>query len=385
MTHAAGLVAFDQADNPLPLTLDVGSGLTSVETGMDTTSVRINRESTGVQRVSELVSLGACLILLIALLWRAIQKPASIDRALLSAGVAGLLMVAARQWPTTQSAPALRTLDFASRPFPHRAPLTFTGDGQAPYVLIGLSFEREQVQAGERLGVTARWLNDRAPDRFELRAQFPGGGLHLGGAGASMFRYEAPLTLVSRSTVMEISPRATSGPLLLSPVASNGGTPLVPISPDGDSDYAPFLVGPMVTNSAIIPHFGAPLRRLNETLELVSFDWLDVDSQRICFRPTWLTRTRFDGNYQLSIRMRDASGAEVTRVDSQPQGGFFPTWAWPVNGLVKDAYCDAPKARALQANTIYSMDVIMYRVADGFELGSTTVQGEWTGFENQVR
>lgn len=50
----------------------------------------------------------------------------------------------------------------------------------------------------------------------------------------------------------------------------------------------------------------------------------------------WVTRTPLEANYSFGLYLRDASGAEVAQVDSQPGAGFFPTSEWQPNVPVWD-------------------------------------------------
>jgi hypothetical protein len=51
---------------------------------------------------------------------------------------------------------------------------------------------------------------------------------------------------------------------------------------------------------------------------------------------TWTTNAPLEGNYSIGVYLRDAAGAEIAQVDSQPGGGFFPTSQWQTGVTVWD-------------------------------------------------
>ncbi|HZY41529.1 MAG TPA: hypothetical protein VFF59_05960, partial [Anaerolineae bacterium] len=117
------------------------------------------------------------------------------------------------------------------------------------------------------------------------------------------------------------------------------------------------------------PAFG----KLTASVGLAAVQAQHVDSDQLNVRLTWTVSGAIDADYGISLRLHDISGKVRTSLDTQPGYGFQPTSAWPP-GTLNDAYtlnlpADLPR------DGVYSLDVILYRVASQIEVGRATIEG----------
>ncbi len=75
----------------------------------------------------------------------------------------------------------------------------------------------------------------------------------------------------------------------------------------------------------------------------------------------WAAMARPEGDYTVSLQLRDEQEAIVAQVDSQPRQGTYPTSQWEVGEAIRDRYSLVLPA-ALPEGT-YALHVCMYELA----------------------
>jgi hypothetical protein len=279
-----------------------------------------------------------------------------------------------------QSVPALQTLDFNTRPFPHRDPVIFSNSG-ARYELTGARTEPAQVRAGEPFTLTLQWRDDRAPSAITVTQELPSGGEFM-----ALFRHaRTQIAGDPRLSTHIAITDALRGPLLLRVQASDAeGQPLDAFNPDGTPVVAgiagkpapaitligPTIIGTPQTDAEITASF-------SNGIALHRFDWFYASSQDVCFRPQWSLGgsevNRADA-LQVSLRLRGSDGRMIAQADSQPQGGLAPTWSWQPGVLIYDSQC-VPVQGLLDAGEPYTMQVVWYRAATLQQVSELTLRG----------
>jgi hypothetical protein len=280
-----------------------------------------------------------------------------------------------------QTKPAMQTLDFNTRPFPHRDSVLF-GSGNAMHELIGATIEPALVQAGDPFTLTLAWKDGNAPSAITVTQELPSGGEFM-----ALFRHaRSQVTSDPRISTHIALTDALPSPLLIKLQASDAnGQPLNAFNPDGSSVVAGIAGKPTPAITLIGPTITGTPQTVAETtasfsngIALHRFDWFYANSQEVCFRPQWSLQ-REDANradaLQVSLRLRGNDDRLIAQADSQPQGGLAPTWSWQRGVLVYDSQC-VPAQGLLEGGEPYTIQVVWYRAADLQPVGEISLRGE---------
>lgn len=373
-------------DEPIAVTPYSGSGWASLRVPAGEDMLVLSYAGTTLQHTGNVLSLVA-LFLMMALVVLLVIRADSTQRrrAALFAGI--VLIGLAALWGIglllnpAQTAPALQTLDFNTRPFPHRDAVIFT-QGDQRYELIGARIEPAQLRAGEPFTLTLNWKDDVAPSAITVTQELPSGGEFI-----SLFRHARSQTAGDPRISAQLALTDTlPGPLLLKLQATDAeGRALEAFHPDGSALStliagkavpAITLIGPSVTST---PATAAPVTAsFSNGIALHGIDWFYSNSQVVCFRPQWSLQ-RNDANQadalQVSLRLRGNDNRLIAQADSQPQGGLAPTWSWQPGVLVFDSQC-VPAQGLLEAGEPYTMQIVWYRAADLQQVSELTLRGE---------
>ncbi len=280
----------------------------------------------------------------------------------------------------TPTPPALQTLDFDTRPFPHRDPVIFA-HGDARHELIGARIEPPQVQAGQPFTLALQWRDDDAPRAITVTQELPSGGEFM-----ALFRHaRAQVASNPRISAHIALTDALRGPLLIKVQASDpNGNPLNAFNPDGapivtaiagKPTPAITLIGPTITDT---PQTDAKITAMfSNGIALHGIDWFFASAQEVCFRPQWSLQ-RDDANradaLQVSLRLRGNDGRLIAQADSQPQGGLAPTWLWQRGVLIYDSQC-VPAQTLLNAGEPYTLQLVWYRAVNLQQVSELTLRG----------
>ncbi len=129
---------------------------------------------------------------------------------------------------------------------------------------------------------------------------------------------------------------------------------------------------------------------LTPAIGLAAVQVQHLDSDQLEVLLSWSDSGSTAANYGISLRLHDSTGQHSTMLDTQPGYGFQPTSAWQI-GVTNDAYA-LSLPNELPRVGVYSLDVILYRVASKEEAGRTTIDGirldstyAWTSLEPPLR
>jgi hypothetical protein len=90
----------------------------------------------------------------------------------------------------------------------------------------------------------------------------------------------------------------------------------------------------------------------------------------------WAALKPIAANYAVSLRLADAAGRALVSLDTQPGYGFLPTSTWLPGENQHDVYTlTLPPASRMPPDSVYSLDVVWYRVASQQEIGRVRVPG----------
>ena len=366
-----------------------GSGWLALAVPAGSHQVEVRWTGTPLTRLAELASALAWLGLVALVVWRVGQAAAATHRriagqALVALGLIGAAIGLSRLLSPPYTPPPLQTLDFERRPFPHRAPVRFSGAGEA-YTLIGATIEPATLRPGQPFTLTLRWQDDRAPAQITTTQELP-----MGAETVRLFRHArleiAGNPRISRQVVIT---GALPGPLLLKLNAVDArGQVLSPLDAEGLPQTALIaggpspaitLVGPTILSEG--PDQAGDVGRLNLSfgngIVLHDADWLFISAHEACLRPIW-RRDGAGGNradaLQSSLRIYSSDGDLIVQADGQPQAGLAPTWAWPHGALVYDSFC-LPVKRMLRSGEPYTMQIVWYRLFDLRPTGELRLRG----------
>ncbi len=362
-----------------------GSGWASADAPAGDHTLTLTYAGTPLQHAGNTLSLIALVAWMgVAAVMAARAGTAQRRRAIVTAGIPFLSWLAL--WSIglllhpAPTAPALQTLDFDTRPFPHRDPVIFT-HGDARHELIGARIEPPQVQAGQPFTLALQWRDDDAPHAITVTQELPSGGEFM-----TLFRHARSQVASDPHISAHIAlTDALRGPLLIKVQASDtNGDLLNAFNPDG----APIVTAIAGKPAPAITLFGPTITGTPQTdvkitaafsngIALHGIDWFFASAQEVCFRPQWSLQ-RDDANHadalQVSLRLRGGDGRLIAQADSQPQGGLAPTWSWQRGALIFDSQC-VPAQTLLSAGEPYTLQMVWYRAANLQQVSELTLHG----------
>lgn len=372
-----------------------GSGLMllpDLPAGEHTITLALGR--TPVRLAAELVSLAAlvaALVMVVILLRPAWRRALEVGAVVLVLLV--LLWVGARLWPEATYAAGTRNWDFAQMAYLHHAPEGIPFESGAR--LLGYAYDRDEVHPGDSLPITLTW---------ELPDEATGEPLTIVLTSPAVYRFPyAPFlatttvpTAAGEQTVqLEIPANAPAGlyiPRLTLPDAvalTPSGQPrgelfLEPVrvsaeGQPGDFTSALDLIVREVTVEGELPE------RLPADAGLPLTTPCPDSAGRLALELAWYTATPLSENYNVSLRLADASGRELMLCDGQPGHGYRPSSLWPA-GRLTDDWLGMPLPTSLPAADPYILTARLYEVGSGRpvltrRLGQLAWQGEQLVFE----
>ncbi|NLG28058.1 MAG: hypothetical protein GX557_09110, partial [Chloroflexi bacterium] len=292
-------------------------------------------------------------------------------RASAATGVLGLLAVV---WlvvaPLTRSAEALagpRVMDFARAPYLHSEPngVRFGADESGPW-LTGYDYGAARIAPGATVHVTLQWMNAQPDHVVTLR--WVAATTHLLAPAPVWAEASAPIDAETVTLALALPADLPSGLYVptLSVSANGADQPAHATNWEGAIGTQMGALGlEPVTVQAFRTATGSETVLASYGPENVPPVISLVDAQahaqngELALALEWRSERQAPLNYVLSVRLRDASGAQVVARDLPPLLGGYPTSLWTPNELVADrVLLTLPEGRALLSDD--QVEIVLY-------------------------
>ncbi len=344
--------------------------------------VRLELGRTRVRVVAEALSLLALILVLAAALLGRGERSAIATlvacvgrRALLfvcvSVGTLLLLALIARLVPASEPrASGLDlSMDFDRIPYLHHNPQGVRFDSAARLVSYELS--SQTVQAGQDLLVTLHW-GDVQSDQFTVRVALSSPAQHLFSVQSVIANSEQPLAVGAvqhRLSVPESTPR---GVYLISARVYRGADEVRPVTSRDETLGTTYLLPVQVCGQQTANEATPTLQRFGERIALSAVQTAQKASGILEVTLTWNVLATPSQNFKTALRLKDSSGWEVARLDTQPGYGFNPTSMWQPGELVTDRY-ELLLDEGTPPASNYTLDVTLYESSSLQPIGTARV------------
>nr|MBC7243907.1 hypothetical protein [Chloroflexota bacterium] len=262
----------------------------------------------------------------------------------------------------TRSASAERldlTMDFDRIPYLHHNPDGVRFGDAAKFISYELS--ASEAQAGESLTITTYWSSVQRAD-LVVKIALVSPAQHLFAAPQAVVAIEEPLVANTITHVLPIPLSTMRGIYLLSVQVYTPEGEIRPITARGETLGTTYLL-PVRINNQILSSTDEPiLQKFGECIALSRAQTTQNTPGSIEVMLTWRVLATPPQNYKIALRLKDPSGWDVARLDTQPGYGFYPTGMWHPGELVHDHYTLALDD-GTPPGTSYSLQVTLYESA----------------------
>jgi hypothetical protein len=332
--------------------------------------------NTPIRSLGEIISVIALIIIVVASVpllravpWRRLatqaKSPTALAVLVVGAGFVLIVIILQNAYPLAPNENDL-TMDFVSKPWLHHNPggYAFRADVRLGEYVIKV--DADMVQANQ-------WWNVTASSDVSATLSLVAPSTHLFG-GPSLIT----------QTVTHIQ-NGLNAYALRPSYALPTGLYYVTVQMGDDTQFLQPVWIQNSGESAASPQFGS----LTPSIGLAAVQTQLRDPDRLDVLLQWVVAGVTDANYGISLRLHDAADKVWTSLDTQPGYGFQPTSAWQPDTL-NDAYTlDLPND--LPRDQVYTLDVILYRIASKQEVGRTAIDGlrldphDWRSIEPPTR
>ncbi len=263
------------------------------------------------------------------------------------------------------------TMDFDRMPYLHHNPegVLF---GEAVN-LAGYEISAETVQAGEPLVVTTHWELAKR-DNLVVRVALVSPAQHLFAVPLAIATDEQQLDSAQLRHVLEVPREAARGINLLAVQVYDSRGEIRPVNTRGETLGTTYLVPIRMENMLLASEDDPLLARFGDRIALSSATTSQAQAGRLDVALAWRVSAPPPQNYKVALRLRDASGREVARLDTQPGYGFYPTSMWRTGELVDDRYA-LLLDDGTPPGTDYRLDVTLYEAATLQPIGTIRMGG----------
>ncbi len=333
--------------------------------------VRLSLGRTPVQRFAEILSAVTLVLLSVALTRDLHPSPRTLGIAAASLGALALLTVTVRglRAPPRMEQRLDLTMDFDRIPYLHHNPEgVHFGDAAR---LTHYELSSQAVQAGHTLTVDTYWDSVQGAD-LVTRLVLASPARQLLGVPLQIAVDEQPLTNWRVRHTLPIPASTARGAYLLNLQLDGREGEIQPVNARGETLGTTYLLPiriygetPASGGEPVVQWFGNRIalsdvhtfQQLAGTLEVTL---------------TWRVQASAPHNYKTALRLRDASGWEVARLDTQPGYGFYPTSMWRPGELVYDRYV-LHLDDGTPPSTQYLLDATLYEAASLRPIGTTRI------------
>ncbi len=297
-----------------------GSGLITIEIPSGSHQIEIWLTRTPVRWLGELLSLAFAIIAITLLVWTQPKKPRW-KRLSAVMAVTILVLILVWIWPGSS-----RSDDDLSWDFQQLAYLHHTQDGTIfsdGTILGSYSYDREEVTAGDELRITLQW--DQSP-KSDVTVDLVSPAINRFEEAPIVASQTLAAATEPEEVLLKIPDNAPAG-LHVPRLLVNGATALT----SSENSRGDLFLRPIRIRDQPQPAgpSGSVFDVQPVTVHMRNSEILEVQLQ-------WLTRAAQSHNFKYSLRLVDASGAEVAQIDSQPGYGFLPSSLWPTGQWIDD-------------------------------------------------
>lgn len=270
-------------------------------------------------------------------------------------------IAASRQWDLS--------MDFDRIPYLHHNPdgIRF---GNAVR-LLSYELSALELSAGEVLTVTTHWSN--VPDvPLGIKIALVSPAQHLFGVPQIIAIAEEPLASNDTTHILPIPQDTMRGIYLLRVQVQGPEGEIRPVNVHGETLGTTYLL-PVRIHNWITPSAGEPiLQKFSECIALSRAQAVQNASGMLEAILTWQVLATPPQNYKIALRLKDPSGWEVARLDTQPGYGFYPTGMWRPGEMVYDRYT-LSLDEGTPPGASYSLHIALYESASLRPIGAATI------------
>jgi hypothetical protein len=267
------------------------------------------------------------------------------------------------------------SMDFLRQPYLHRNPDGIRFGHEARLLHYRLS--ADTMEPGSTLTVTLFWdVTTNEPLQARVRLLSPAKPVF----DKSTFEVLSKVTLESTQTIHQLAvpPYAVSGPYLLMVELRDADTAVIPLTSGGTDLGRVYLQPVWARSSGHRAPDRQPVARFGDRIVLVDARTERSTSDRLYIRLIWQALQPVPANYNLSLRLIDASGLPVSVRDLQPHYGFYPTSLWPPGEAVEDVL-SLPIPQDTPPGNGFTLELILYSLATLDPIGQAAVDVQLTG------
>jgi hypothetical protein len=328
-----------------------GSGLITMEISGGVHQVELILGRTPVRWLGELLSLAALIVTASLLFWSRRGK-LKWKKPLVTLAVIISILILSRVWPETTRADGDLSWDFPQLAYLHHDSEGIVFDDGT--ILNSYAYDKEEVATGEKVIITLSW-NPAPSSSVSIELATPAVNRFKLAPTVAAQTINSPMGQVDFE--LSIPDNAPAG--LYVPRLRVDGTAALTSSGNnrGDLFLRPLLVTARPDNA---PADGADLEAHPVMVRMLGSDVLEVQLQ-------WLTRVPQTINYNYSLRLIDAEGSDIARLDGQPGYGFLPSSLWSEGQWVDDwmSLSIPSELEASNPGSPYALVVRLYEVDTG--------------------
>lgn len=364
---------------PAPVGVQDGLGYIALRLGSGRHQVRLELGRTRVQLAGEaLAALAAVAIVLLLMVARV-----RFTRRGLTNAAAALLAVALFLVPTLAASPTTAntatadlpsgrldlTMDFDRIPYLHHNPdgIRFADAAR----LTGYQLSSAYLKAGDALTITTYWDRVHSAGLY-CQVALVSPAQHLLGVPLVIASSERQLTGDHQEHVLTVPVTTVRGIYLISVRVVGPDGEIRPVDARGETLGTTYLLPARVSGEFQAIGDQPVLGQYGERIVLSGVQTAQDQPAVLDVALIWRVLDQPLQNYKVALRLRDSSGWEVARLDTQPGYGFYPTSMWRPGELVYDRYI-LSLDDGTPPGAQYSLDVTLYESASLRPIGTMTM------------